>query len=247
MWHLEALELARGGRLQEARRASAVAVGIATQRGQRERAALFEAATAVWEAFYGNRAAGREKATQALGLARGRDADYAAAFALTLSGDVARPRALADDLARDFPEDTSVQYMYLPTLRALLSLNDHRASAAIQSLEHRLRFDLAPGGIGFNGVLRGTLPDLRSRAGVPRRASARCCSRRIPEDSRSSQHRPRGSDGRNGAPAPGKSARALGRYDKGETRLRRSLCTLEERRPKIPTVEEARAEYARLP
>ena len=41
MSHLEALELARRGRLQDARRASAVAVGIATQRGQRERAAVF--------------------------------------------------------------------------------------------------------------------------------------------------------------------------------------------------------------
>ena len=52
--HLEALVLARSGRLQEARRTSATAVEIAKQSGQRERAALFELATSVWEAFYGN-------------------------------------------------------------------------------------------------------------------------------------------------------------------------------------------------
>ena len=75
--HLEALALARSGRLQEARRTSAVAVDIAQKAGQRERAALFEAATAVWEAFYGNAAAARQKATTALELARGRDVDYA--------------------------------------------------------------------------------------------------------------------------------------------------------------------------
>ena len=51
--HVEALVLARSGRLQEARRTSAVAVDIAQKAGQRERAALFDAATAVWEAFYG--------------------------------------------------------------------------------------------------------------------------------------------------------------------------------------------------
>jgi tetratricopeptide (TPR) repeat protein len=158
MSHLEALELARRGRLQEARRASAVAVGIATRRGQHERAAVFEAATAVWEAFYGNLAAARQKATEALGLATGRDVDSAAAFALALSGDVARSRALADDLAKDFPEDTSVQSMYLPTLRALFALNDHQASVAIQSLQPSSPFDLALGVIGFTAFYGGLYP-----------------------------------------------------------------------------------------
>jgi serine/threonine protein kinase/tetratricopeptide (TPR) repeat protein len=156
--HVEALGLARSGRLQEARRTSAVAVDIAKQRGQRERAALFEGATAVWEAFYGNAAAARQQATKALELARGREVDYAAALALALSDDVPRCRTLADDLARNFPEDTSVQYMYLPTLRALFSLNAHEPAAAIQALETASRFDLAVGGIGFTGFFGGLYP-----------------------------------------------------------------------------------------
>ena len=69
--HLEALALARSGQLQDARRTAAVAVAIAKQSGRRERAALFEAATAVWEAFYGNAAAARQNATTALALGRG--------------------------------------------------------------------------------------------------------------------------------------------------------------------------------
>ena len=101
-----------------------VAVQIAQKSGRRERAGLFEAGTAVWEAFYGNAAAARQSATRALELGRGgREVDYAAAFALALAGDLPQSRALAQDLAREFPEDTSVQFMYLPTLRALFSLN----------------------------------------------------------------------------------------------------------------------------
>ena len=50
---------------------AAVAVEIAQQSGRRERAGLFEAATAVWEAFYGNAAAARQSATKALELGRG--------------------------------------------------------------------------------------------------------------------------------------------------------------------------------
>ena len=104
--HVEALALARSGRLQEARRTSAVAVDIAQKAGQRERAALFDAATAVWEAFYGNAAAARQRATRALELARGREVDYAAAFALVLvrrcgsiAGSCRRPR---EELSRGY-------------------------------------------------------------------------------------------------------------------------------------------------
>ena len=150
MSHLEALRLARSARLQEARRTAAIAVAIPKQSRRLERAAMFEAATAVWEAFYGNAAAAREKATTALALGRGREVDYAAAFALAVSGNVSRSRALADDLARDYPEDTSVQFMYLPTLRALSALNAGDAAAAIESLQAASRYDLALGGIGFN-------------------------------------------------------------------------------------------------
>jgi tetratricopeptide (TPR) repeat protein/predicted Ser/Thr protein kinase len=53
--HVEALALARAGRVQDARRMSAGLVEIAQQSGRRERAGLFEAGRAVWEAFYGMR------------------------------------------------------------------------------------------------------------------------------------------------------------------------------------------------
>ena len=156
--HLEALRLAGSARLQDARRTSAIAAAIAKQSRKLERAALFETATAVWEALSGNQAAARQKATEALALGRGREVDYAAAFALAVSGDVSRARALADQLARDYPEDTSVQFMYLPTLRALFALDARNAAAAIQSLQTASRFDLALGGIGFNGYFGKLYP-----------------------------------------------------------------------------------------
>jgi hypothetical protein len=89
--------------------------------------------------------------TAALALSGGQAVDYAAAFALAMAGDVTQARALADGLNRDYPEDTSVQFIYLPTLRALFALNEGDAAAAIQALEPASRFDLALGGIGFNG------------------------------------------------------------------------------------------------
>ena len=145
-----ALALARAGQLHEARRMAAVAVQIAQKSGRRERAGLFESATAVWEAIYGNAAAAKRSATRALELGRGgREVEYAAAFAVALAGDLPQSRALAGILAREFPEDTSVQSMYLPALRALFSLNapSPDAAAAIQALQTASRYDLALAGL----------------------------------------------------------------------------------------------------
>jgi eukaryotic-like serine/threonine-protein kinase len=247
MSHVEALALARSGRLQKAARTSTVAVDIARRSGRRERAALFDAATAVWEAFYGNAAAAGQKATTALDLARGRDVDYAAAFALILSGDVARSRALFDDLAKNLPEDTSVQYLYLPTLRALYSLTAHDPTAAIHALQAASRYDLALGGIGFTGRFGGLYPIYVRGLAYLAVPSTRRSRWRVPADSRSSKHRPRRSDGRHGGPATGESARALGDTVKAKSAYSDLLTLWENADPKIPMVEVARAESARLP
>jgi tetratricopeptide (TPR) repeat protein len=159
--HIEALALARSGQLQDARRMAAAAVQIAQKSGRRERAGMFEAATAVWEAFHGNAAAARQSATRALELGKGgREVDYAAAFALALAGDVPQSRALAQVLAREFPEDTAVQFMYLPALRALFSLNTPTpdAAAAIHALQAASHYDLAIGRVGFIGRFGGLYP-----------------------------------------------------------------------------------------
>ena len=156
--HLEALTMARAGRLQNARQTSTVPVEIAQQSGRRERAGLFESARAVWEAFYGNPIAARQSAGKALTLGAFREVDYAAAFALALSGDNAQARPLAEGLAREFPEDTSVQFMYLPALRGLFALNDGDPAAAIHALQIASRYDLALGRIGFVGRFGGLYP-----------------------------------------------------------------------------------------
>ena len=244
--HVEALALARSGRLQEARRTSAVAVDIPQKAGQRERAALFDAATAVWEAFYGNRSAARERVTRVLELARGREVDYAAAFALVLAGDVARSRALADDLAKNFPEDTSVQYMYLPTLRALFSLSARDAAAAIQSLQAASRFDLAVGGLGFHGYFGALYPTyVRGEAYLAAHQPVEAAA----EFQRIVDHRSIVLVDPMDAMARLQLARALalsGDSVKAKRAYDDLFALWKNADAKIPMVEQARAEYARL-
>ncbi|MFL6414211.1 MAG: hypothetical protein ACJ74Y_00870, partial [Bryobacteraceae bacterium] len=69
---------------------------------------LISAAESVCDAHFGIAAAAIERGHAALKLATSRDVEYAAAYALALSGDSSGPQRLAADLQKRFPEDTSV-------------------------------------------------------------------------------------------------------------------------------------------
>jgi eukaryotic-like serine/threonine-protein kinase len=63
--HSEALVLARSGRTELAKAMSRRAIDVAQQSGQRERAASYEAATALWEALFGDAAGAKRNAFSA--------------------------------------------------------------------------------------------------------------------------------------------------------------------------------------
>jgi tetratricopeptide (TPR) repeat protein len=150
MAHLEALRLARAGRLQAARQSSSRAVELALQQGQTEAAANYQAARAVWEAVCGNAAEGKRSATAALALSHGRDVEYTGALALAFSGDSSRSQALADDLEQRFPEDTFVTFTYVPVLRGLAELRRGKPEHSVERLQVALRYELAANGLNFH-------------------------------------------------------------------------------------------------
>jgi eukaryotic-like serine/threonine-protein kinase len=89
----------------------------------------------VLEAFFGDAFEARKRAMAAGELSKGREVEYGASFALALSGDSSQAQALADDLERRFPEDTSVRFSYLPAVRARIALNHGDASKAFELLQ----------------------------------------------------------------------------------------------------------------
>ena len=78
----------------------------------------------------------------ALELSKGRDVEYGAAFALALVGDSSEAQTLATDLEKRFPEDTSVQFSYLPALGALAALNHGESARAIELLQIAVPYEL---------------------------------------------------------------------------------------------------------
>jgi eukaryotic-like serine/threonine-protein kinase len=80
--------------------------------------------------------------TLALKLSSSRDVLDYDALTLAYLGDDAQAKALADDLNKRFPEDTLVQFNYLPTIRAKLALNKGDVSDAIKDLEAAVPYEL---------------------------------------------------------------------------------------------------------
>jgi serine/threonine protein kinase len=139
----QAFALAYTGHLQEARRWSHRASDLAQQAGHRERAALFETRAALWEAFFGNAPMAKRTARDALALAKNREDRYGAALALAMSGVASQAQSLANDLERDFPEDTSIRFNYLPSVYASLALEHGDPAKAIELLQVNVPYDLS--------------------------------------------------------------------------------------------------------
>lgn len=168
----------------EADRLSERAVSLASQGGLMGRAAMFHGARAVWNALLGNRAEAQRSAVETLSLFRRRDADYGPAFALALLRDSAQAHRIAAELERRYPEDTSVQFCYLPALRALEALNQDAPAKALEMTQAASPYDLAvPGTAYFTGAsffgalypiyLRGLAYSRMGRATARQRSSFR--------------------------------------------------------------------------
>jgi serine/threonine protein kinase len=144
------------GQVGKARELSWQAHSSATQSQQRETAALHEAAAAIREALFGNADEARKWAALTKQLRSSRDVQYGALLALALTGDLSqgetRLEQLADDFARRFPEDTLVEFNYLPTLRAQMAIDHHDPSKAIELLQAAAPYELGGSPASFTAL-----------------------------------------------------------------------------------------------
>jgi serine/threonine protein kinase/tetratricopeptide (TPR) repeat protein len=143
MLSLESETEARSGRLGKARGLSRQAVESARRSDEKEPAALWQANAAIREALFGNTDAARQNAAAAVALAPGsRDAEAQAALGYALAGDSAHTQSLADDLGRRFPQDTIVQSVWLPTIRAQIETGRKNSARSIDLLQVAAPYEL---------------------------------------------------------------------------------------------------------
>jgi eukaryotic-like serine/threonine-protein kinase len=245
--NLEALALARSGRLKLARQSSSRAIDLAGQQAGREAAASYQAARAVWEAVCGNAAEGKRNATAALAVSNARDVQYAAGLALAFSGDASRSQSLADDLEKRFPEDTFATFTYVPVLRALSALERGKPIDSVALLQIALRYELAVNGLNFNHFYLGGLHSayVRGEALLAAHQYAEAAA----EFQKILDHRGIVGADPIGALAPLQLGRAFalsGDLAKSKTAYQDFLTLWKDADSDIPILVQAKAEYARL-
>ncbi|MGO9126583.1 MAG: protein kinase domain-containing protein [Terriglobales bacterium] len=242
----QALVLARSGQLQLARGMSRRAVDLAQQGGQQERAATYETGAAASEALVGNAAAAKRDALAALELSKGRDVEYGAAFALALANDFSRSEALASDLEKRFPEDTSVVFNYLPTLRALFALSRGEPAKAIDLLQVAVPHEQAICAIAFFGFFGSYYPAyVRGEAYLATHQGAEATA----EFQKILDHRGLVAVDPIGALAHLQLGRAYalsGEKAKARTAYQDFLTLWKDADPDLPILKQAKAEYTKL-
>jgi tetratricopeptide (TPR) repeat protein/tRNA A-37 threonylcarbamoyl transferase component Bud32 len=247
MSHHAALAVAYSGHLQQARMMSKKAIDLAEKTSGKEPAALYQAAAAIREALFGNVAQARRGAMVALELSKGRDVEYGAAFALALTGDSAGTEALANDLDKRFPEDTSVRSSYLPVLRALVATIGREPAKAIEALQAAAPYELGVPLSWFNGTFGQLYPVyVRGQAYL----AARQGSQAAAEFQKILDHRGIVASDPIGAVARFELGRALvssGDKTEAKAAYQDFLKLWKDADPDIPILQQAKAEYARLP
>ena len=145
---LEADTAAYFGHLGQAREFSRRAVDSAEHAEKRETATDYYVVSALREALVGNTAKARQVETGRRHSA-GYDTGYGLALALAYAGEADGAQVLADDLSKRFPEDTTMQLNYQPTLRAKLALEHAHPGEALGILKSAAPYELGFPAVGF--------------------------------------------------------------------------------------------------
>jgi eukaryotic-like serine/threonine-protein kinase len=146
------------GRLRESEDLTRRAMESAERAGEKEKAASFSATSGLREALFGSAQEARRRASLSVARSSGVDVQYASALALAYAGDTGRAQGLTEELNKRFPEGTTVQFNYLPTVRAKLALNRGNPSEALEMLRVALPYELGQTTFSGEYIWNGLYP-----------------------------------------------------------------------------------------
>ena len=117
------------------------AIDLAARGETKEVAARFATEQALRGAVLGGCRQSRVDATQGLKFARGRASLPLAALALALCGEINQAKPLLDELVNLYPQDTLINSIWLPAIRAAIELQRGNAAQAIEQLQPAARYE----------------------------------------------------------------------------------------------------------
>jgi eukaryotic-like serine/threonine-protein kinase len=150
---LQSETAAYNGEFAKSRDLTRRAADSALRTDEKETAAEYQAHASVRDALVGNIDVAKKEAQAALALSNSWEAESLSAIAFGLVGDSAQSERLAADLNKRFPENTTVQFLYLPMARAAVALHSGDATRSIEALAASAPYELAETNYSFTFAL----------------------------------------------------------------------------------------------
>jgi eukaryotic-like serine/threonine-protein kinase len=144
---MEADTAAYSGRLKMSQEFSRRAMDSANRGQETEASATYCVSCALREALFGNASEAVRRATMPIADSPSRDVQFVAALALAYAGSDKRAQSMTDDLFKRFPEDTIVQFIYVPILRAKIAAGRGNSSEAVEDLRAATPYERGQGGM----------------------------------------------------------------------------------------------------
>jgi serine/threonine protein kinase/tetratricopeptide (TPR) repeat protein len=141
------------GQFAKAKELTQRAAESAQRADEKETAAGYQAEAALRAALVGDMAFAKQQAQGALALSDGGDVKAMSAIALGLAGDSVPAIRVADDLDKRLPEDTIVQFDYVPMIHAAVALHNGDAEKALAALAPSAPYELGAASQNLNFLL----------------------------------------------------------------------------------------------
>jgi predicted Zn-dependent protease len=135
LWAAQADTEAWYGRSKKARELTQRAIDSAAHNDAKESAATYQAAAALLEVETGNWKRAHADVNAAMKRALNRDVRYMGALVLARTDDTVRAEKLAAELDRAFPLDTLIQSYWVPSIRAAIALQHKDSNRALELLK----------------------------------------------------------------------------------------------------------------
>jgi serine/threonine protein kinase len=243
MFFLESETAASGGGFAKSWELTRRAADSAQRANQKETAAEYQAHTAVREALAGDEATAKQEAQSALSQANGRQVLGFAAIALGLAGESAKALQLAGVLAKRFPQDTTVQFEYLPMIHAAVALRSGEGAKAIEALVASAPYEMGQCNTTFTFSLYPVY--IRGEAYLSAKQGAAAASefQKILDHSGVVGNQPIGALARLGL---ARASALSGDTTKAKTSYQDFFALWKSADPDIPILKQAKVEYAKL-
>ncbi len=240
---LESETAAYNGEFAKSRQLTRRAAAAAERTNEGETAAEYLGHASVREALVGNMNAAKQDTKGALLRTGSRHGNALSAIALALEGDSAQAARLSEDLRKNFPADTIVQFDYLPMIRAATALHSADASRAVEALAKAEPYELGQTNYSFTFGLYAVYLRGEAYLAAKQGAAAQAEFQKILDHYGAVGNQPIGALAHLGL---ARSYTLQGDIPKARAAYSDFLSLWKNADPDVPLLKEAKAEFAKL-